>query len=160
MARRAPPPRHGRHLGRHPEEIRRGSRAAPDLRRAVEIRHRGCADRPRFPRPAQRTGAARRQVAERKVLHAPPAGTYACRRPRAADRGHEPRRIRGRRGRGVPPLEILDRRGRLPRRARRVPLARSRHRRPQGEDRCRSRVHRHAALLRQRAVLRLRAPVP
>ena len=160
MARRAPPPRHGRHLGRHPEEIRRGSRAAPDLRRAVEIRHRGCADRPRFPRPAQRTGAARRQVAERKVLHAPPAGTYACRRPRAADRGHEPRPVRRRRGRGVPPLEILDRRGGLPGDARGSRLARGRHRLPQGEGRRRGGIRRHAALLRQRAVLRLRAPVP
>ena len=64
-----------------------------------------------------------RQIAERKVLHAPPAGPFARRGPRAADRGHEPRRIRGRRGRGVPPLEILDRRGRLPRRARRVPAS-------------------------------------
>ncbi len=31
-------------------ELRRGGRAAPDLRRAVEIRHRGRADRPRLPR--------------------------------------------------------------------------------------------------------------
>ena len=77
-----------------------------------------------FPRPAQRTGAARRQVAERKVLHAPPAGTYACRRPRAADRGHEPRPVRRRRGRGVPPLEILDRRGGLPGDAREPPRPR------------------------------------
>ena len=40
----------------------------PDLRRLVEIRHRGFADRHGFPGAAQRAGAAGRQTAERTPL--------------------------------------------------------------------------------------------
>ena len=41
--------RHGRYLGRDPAQIRRGGGSPPDLRRLVEIRHRGFADRHGFP---------------------------------------------------------------------------------------------------------------
>lgn len=160
MARRAPPPRDGGHLGGHPEPLRRGGGPAPDLRRTVEIRHRGHADRHGLPGPAQRAGAARRQVAERKAFHAPSAGPRPRRGPRAADRRHEPRKIHRRRGRGVPPLEILDRRGGLSRGARRGARHHLGHRPPARQGRRRGGICHHADVLRQCQILRLRAPLP
>ena len=84
----------------------------------VEIRHRGHADRHGFPGAAQRAGAARRQVGRTNPASCP----YAQGHAHAADlvrqiAGHEPRRIHRRRGRGVPPLEVLGRRGGLSRKA-------------------------------------------
>ena len=105
--------RHGGHLGRDPRPLRHRGGAAPDLRRPVALRHRGRAHRHGLPRAAQRAGAARRLRPQRTPFHAPSAGALPRHRPRAADRGDEPRRVRRRRSGGVPPLEILDRRGGL-----------------------------------------------